>query len=102
MPSFSGVQRPEAKFEIALSSITTSGLLAALLGTEWATAVSLLCSTILLFITLFLKEFNLGAKAVQHAETAMKLWKIREDYLSLLCDAQSETVTDKKLRASRD
>lgn len=73
--------------EIALSAVTTTSLLLAVLGdSHTGTIVGAVCSTILLALTLYFKETSLAEKVQKHTEVASKLWAVREALLSLLVD----------------
>jgi len=73
--------------EIALSATTASSLLLAVYGdSKCGTVIGAILSTILLAITLYFKEANLGEQSQKHTVVASKLWGIRERLLSLLID----------------
>lgn len=73
--------------EITLSAITASSLLIALYGdSKCGTIIGAILSTILLAITLYFKEANLGEQSQKHKVVASKLWGTRERLLSLLID----------------
>ena len=74
-------------FEIALSAITAGSLLIAVFGDSHAgTVVGAILSTLLLGITLYVKEGGLGEQAQKHTVVASKLWAQRERLLSLIVD----------------
>ena len=56
--------------------------------------LSSVVALISLCVSLYLKEYDLGALAQQHADTATELWDIREQYLSLLIDLNSGLSQD--------
>lgn len=73
--------------QIILSALTTSGLLAALLGSsKIGTTAGLVFSTLLLCLNSYTKNYDLGELAQKHKQAANNLWLIREKYLSLLVD----------------
>lgn len=74
-------------FEIGLSAVATSSLILAVFGdSRIGTIVGALLSTVLLGITLYFKEGNLGEQAQKHSAVASRLWGVRERLLSLLVD----------------
>lgn len=91
--------------QIALSAITTTGIVATLAGADlagFATSFSAASSTLLFFLTTYTKELDLAADAQAHKDSAGKLWVIRERYLSLLTDARSNARTEEEARDERD
>ena len=88
------------KWQIVLSAITTSGLLAAAIADEhWLTIASCVISTISTGITLYLKNYNLNDIIRQLQVAADEAWLIREDYISLLTDfdqLQDSDITSKR------
>lgn len=89
-------------FEIALTAITAGSLLLALFGESRAgTIVGALLTTLLLGLTLYVKEGLLGEQAQKHTVVASKLWGVRERLLSLLVDmADGRPVAE--IRDERD
>lgn len=87
-------------WQIILSSITTGGLLAAVVAKEeWFTIVSCVISTLSTGITLYLKNYNLNDLIRQLQVSANEAWLIREDYISLLTDfdqLQDSEITSKR------
>lgn len=89
--------------QIILSAITTGGLIASLLGNDSrATLISTVTSTILLALTTYVKETEIGELANKHSRTAVALWDIRESYLSLLADLSGGNINIEEIRAKRD
>lgn len=75
--------------EISLSALTSTSLLAAVIGEGLAyTVVAGMFSTVLLGFTLYFKEAALGEQAQRHSEVGARLWGVREKLLSLLVDLQ--------------
>lgn len=73
--------------QIILSSITTAGFVAAILGAGPISAgVGIFISTILLVLNAYTKNHDLGELAQKHRQAAADLWLIRENYLSLVTD----------------
>jgi hypothetical protein len=73
--------------EIALSAISTTSLVVAILGdSRIATVVGALISTMLLALTLYFKEASLGEQAQKHTAVASRLWGVRERLLGVLVD----------------
>ncbi|MBQ3690260.1 MAG: SLATT domain-containing protein [Bacteroidales bacterium] len=90
--------------QIILSALTTSGLIAVILSNNnsIATYISTFLSAILLGINLYCKNNDLGGLAQKHASAAVDLWNIRESYLSLLTDINSETIEIEQVIIKRD
>lgn len=74
-------------WQIILSAITTSGFIVAMLSeNKAASAVGAIVSLILLVLNSYVKNFNLVEIAQDHKKASDILWKIREEYVSLLTD----------------
>ncbi|GLQ99060.1 hypothetical protein GCM10007863_34800 [Dyella mobilis] len=93
-------------WQIILSAVTTSGLLAALFGGDKvsypATLVAALISLLLLALNAYAKDIDPGQQAEKHKKTASQLWDVRESYLSLLADLHDQRLTSEKASAKRD
>lgn len=74
-------------FQIVLSALTTGSFLATLVSDK-ATAgiVGSVLSLGLLILNTYVKNFNLIETAQKHQKASDILWKIREEYTSLLTD----------------
>jgi hypothetical protein len=73
--------------QIILSALTTGSFLATLLSSkEIAGILGTIFSIILLILNTYTKDFNLIENAQSHQKAADALWKIREEYVSLLTD----------------
>lgn len=89
--------------QIAISALTACGILAVVLTDNLVyEIVSSVVSLISLGVGLYLKEYDLGAIAQQHSDTATELWDIREQYLSLLTDMNSGELAHDVAVARRD
>lgn len=89
--------------QIVLSALTTCGLLAVVLTDNLVfEIVSSAISFFSLSIGLYLKEYDLGAIAQRHSDTATELWDLREQYLSLLIDMNSGGLPHEVAIARRD
>lgn len=74
-------------WQIVLSALTTGGFLATILSSEVITSlVGALISIALLILNAYTKNFDLVETAQSHQKAADALWKIREEYISLLTD----------------
>lgn len=88
--------------QIVLSAISTGGFLGAIVSIsnqQIFTVIGGLFSTVLLALNLYSKNYSLLEEIKRHQNTAIDLWKIREDYISLLTDFQSlpiETIISKR------
>ena len=89
--------------QIILSALTTTGVLIAVFGeVEWVGIVTAVISAILFAINTYVKGHDLGEIAQKHSDSAAALWKIREQYLSLLTDMRSNSIDETKIREVRD
>lgn len=74
-------------WQIILSALTTGSFLATILSDKaLAGIVGALISIILLILNAYTKNFDLVETAQTHQNAADALWKIREEYVSLLTD----------------
>lgn len=74
-------------WQIVLSAITTSGFIVAIFSKDKiASVVGAIISLILLVLNSYVKNFNLVEIAQKHKIASDCLWKIREEYVSLLTD----------------
>ena len=89
--------------QIVLPAISTGGFVTALLGTGWwGSIVGGVFSAALLALNLYTRNYDLGQQARQHKDAAIKIWSIREKYLSLITDLAMECVSLSDLRLKRD
>lgn len=73
--------------EIFLSAATTTSILVVVFGEgKVFQLIAAICSTSLLGLTLYSKDFNLLAIAEKHKQAALDILEIRENLLSLLVD----------------
>lgn len=90
-------------WQIILSSITTAGFLAAILGAGPVGAtVGVVVSTALLVLNAYTKNYDLGALAQKHRQAAADLWLVREKYLALITDLRIGKESLEKVSARRD
>lgn len=74
-------------WQIILSAITTSGFIVAILSEDKiASVLGAIISLVLLILNSYTKNFNLVEEAQEHKVASDALWKIREEYVSLLTD----------------
>ena len=89
------------KGQIILSAISTGGFLGVLISNEmillWAGG---LCSTALLALNTYLKDKDILAEQTDHIKAANALWKVREEYLSLLTDF--DVLSEHEIMDARD
>ncbi len=89
--------------EILLSAATTTSILVVLLGDgKIFQFIAALCSTILLGLTLYSKDFNLLAIAEKHKQAALNILEIREKLFSLLVDIHIDNKKVEELQQLRD
>lgn len=73
--------------QLILSAISTGGFLGTVItNQQFLIWISGMCSTILLVLNGYLKDKDIAAEIAAHMKAGNDLWKIREDYLSLLTD----------------
>ena len=90
-------------WQIVLSSITTVGFIATILGTGTAGAViGVVVSTILLVLNAYTKNYDLGELGQKHRRAATALWLIREKYLALVTDLRIGEESLEKITNRRD
>ncbi|WP_020060341.1 SLATT domain-containing protein [Bacillus sp. 123MFChir2] len=74
-------------WQIILSALTTGSFLATILTSEAAAGyIGAVISIALLILNAYAKHFDLVEAAQAHQKAADALWKIREEYISLLTD----------------
>jgi protease II len=74
-------------WQIVLSALTTGSFLATILSSKViAGLLGAVISIALLILNAYTKNFDLVETAQAHQKTADALWKIREEYVSLLTD----------------
>lgn len=89
--------------QIVLSAMTTAGFISVLFGTGSIGALlGGFVSTALLALNFYTKDFDPGAQAQKHRQTASDLWLIREKYESLLVDVRMGEKPIEELQAHRD
>lgn len=89
--------------QISLSALTTGSLLVTLFGEDKVSAIiATLLSALLLGLNAYTKDYDLGELAQKHADTAARLWEIRESYLSFLTDIKLGDQSIENIRARRD
>lgn len=90
-------------WQIVLSAITTSGILIAVFGKSMAIGIlAAVVSFILTILNTYVKQYDLGGIAQKHADAAVALWNIRENYVSLLTDIKSGHLDSEVVRQKRD
>lgn len=73
--------------QIGLSVISTGGILASMVTNPFfLSLIGGISSTLLLFLNLYFKNFNLAEESRQHRIASDNIWLIREQYISLLTD----------------
>lgn len=89
--------------EILLSAATTTTILVVLFGDgKIFQFIAALCSTALLALSLYSKDFNLLAIAEKHKQAALDILEIREKLLSLLVDIRIGNKEIEHLQQLRD
>ncbi|MEK6522479.1 MAG: SLATT domain-containing protein [Empedobacter falsenii] len=89
--------------EIFLSAATTTSILIVVFGDgKVFQIIAAVCSTILLGITLYSKDFNLLAIAEKHKQAALDVLEVREKLLSLLVDIRIGNIQIEELQNRRN
>lgn len=88
-------------WQIVLSAMTTGSFLVTLISVEQISKiVGALLSIALLVLNTYSKNFNLIEMAQKHQQASNLLWKIREEYVSLLTDF--ELLESEQIMCKRD
>jgi hypothetical protein len=95
---------------IILSALITGGAVSALFAADtplapyvsYAGYVTAFLAVLSLVFNACIKEFDPGALAQRHRETASNVWNVRESYLSLITDTLDDTFSLETLRERRD
>lgn len=86
---------------ILLSAFTLASLsISVYFNEKLATIIGLISSLLVLIVTVYQKDFNLETRVNEHRKTADALWKIKEDFISLLIDFDDLELSD--IRKNRD
>jgi len=89
--------------QIVLSALTTGSLLSELFGrVPWVLGLGAICSTLLLGLNAYTKDYDLGKIAQKHKDVAIKLLDVREAYLSLLTDIRVGVISVEAIQLRRD
>lgn len=81
--------------QIVLSAVTTSGFLVAIFSDDKvASIIGAVFSLALLILNTYIKNYNLSGIAQEHKKASDSLWKIREEYVSLLTDFEITDVDE--------
>lgn len=89
--------------QIVLSAITTTGIMITAFGdNKWVGIISAIISAALLALNTFSKNYDLGQIAQKHADSAAKLWNVRESYLSLLTELKAQIIEVDSVLLRRD
>ena len=87
--------------QIILSAMTTGSFLVTIISNERVSAIlGSILSVLLLILNTYAKNFNLVEVAQEHQKASDLLWKIREEYVSLLTDF--EILEMEKIMGKRD
>lgn len=82
-------------WQMILSAIVTTGFFVTIFSDEKTTSIiGAIISLGLLILNSYAKNFNLGEISQDHKVAADALWKIREEYVSLLTDFEVLTVEE--------
>lgn len=92
------------QLKIALSAITSSGILAVALGAD-AAAFKILTAIVALLSTgvnLYLKKYDFVSLEKQHKTSAIEWLGLREDYISLIADIRANNIEEEQIVKRRD
>jgi len=89
--------------QVGTSALTASGALAVIfLDEAWLKITTAIVSAIGLVASAYMRGFDPGGLAQKHRDTAVKLWDVRETYLSLLTDVRGMSLGADEIRFRRD
>ncbi len=87
--------------QIILSALTTGSFIGSVIyDKQLASIVGAILSFVLLIFNLYAKNFKLIEEAKEHENAANMLWKVREEYVSLLVDFQN--IEEEQIISKRD
>lgn len=92
------------KAQIFLSALVTCGVISTIFpetGAEWAILTAIV-STALFALNAYTKDYDLGEVAQKHRQSAADVWIVREQYLTLLTDLESNAISGDQARERRD
>lgn len=82
-------------WQIVLSALSTGGFITTIIFNDTLVKIiGAVISFLLVIVNSYTKNFNLVGEANEHIKTANLLWKIREDYISLLIDFEILSVEE--------
>jgi len=88
-------------WQIVLSALSTGGFITTIIFDDTLVKIiGAIISFLLVIVNSYTKNFNLVGEANEHIKTANLLWKIREEYISLLIDF--EILPVEEIIAKRD
>lgn len=80
--------------KIVLAALTSSGIVSVLfVDNFWLKVVSAFLSAISLFISIYCESYDLKTEASIHKATALSLFQLRENIISILSDIKCEKLT---------
>ena len=80
-------------WQIVLSALSTGGFITTIIFNDTLVKIiGAVISFLLVIVNSYTKNFNLVGEANEHIKTANLLWKIREEYISLLIDFEILSV----------
>lgn len=82
-------------WQIVLSALSTGGFITTIIVNDTLVKIiGAVISFLLVIVNSYTKNFNLVGEANEHIKTANLLWKIREEYISLLIDFEILSVEE--------
>lgn len=87
--------------QIVLSAVATGGFFATVITDKAKLAwIGGIVSTLLLVVTGYLKDKDFASEQKAHIDAAVKLWPVREEYISLLTDF--DELSEEDITGRRD
>lgn len=99
-----GARQSQIKLlQIVVSGIIAGGAVGAVIADSKAAGiVTAIIATLNVILASYLKDVNPGATAALHCDAGSQLWKVREDFLSLITDARDEAISLAYLQQRRE
>lgn len=89
--------------KIAASSITSAGIISIIfVDGFWLKIITAILSMVSIAVNTYYKTFNLVNMANEHKQTALKLLRLREKLICLLCDIKMQKINEEDVISTRD
>lgn len=101
-----GKHRKQRLWLVGLTAVSSGTFVASLLGIvfseQWASVVTSFIAVLVSGVTLASQNFRHGEDTQKHRDVAARVWNLREAYLSLIVDLQSDSYPLEQIRKRRD